>query len=70
MWTVPPGVLAETVLPSAKDRVRAYIRDRGLHVLDDTATRSRPSRSTGTSSIANNLPYRFTQDPARATRSA
>jgi murein L,D-transpeptidase YcbB/YkuD len=62
MWTVPPGVLAETVLPSAKKSAR-YIRDRGLHVLDDTGHEVAPESVHWHKFDANNLPYTITQDP-------
>jgi murein L,D-transpeptidase YcbB/YkuD len=62
MWTVPPSVLAETVLPSAKQNPR-YIRDRGLHVFDDTGHEVAPESVNWHKFDASNLPYTITQDP-------
>jgi L,D-transpeptidase YcbB len=64
MWTVPPGVLAETVLPSAKKSAR-YIRDRGLHVFDDTGHEVAPESVNWHKFEASNLPYTITQDPGK-----
>jgi murein L,D-transpeptidase YcbB/YkuD len=62
MWTVPPGVLAETVLPSAK-KSPSYIRERGLHVIDDTGHEVKPESVNWHKFEASNLPYSITQDP-------
>jgi len=62
LWTVPPGVLAETVLPNAKKSPR-YIRERGLHVIDDTGHEVAPESVNWHKFDAKNLPYSITQDP-------
>jgi len=62
LWTVPPGVLAETVLPSAK-KSASYIRERGLKVFDDTGREVAPESVSWHKYEAKNLPYTITQGP-------
>lgn len=64
-WTVPPGVLAETVLPAAK-KDPGYIRQRGLHVIDDAGHEVAPESVAWSKFDAKNLPYTLTQKPGDA----
>ncbi len=61
-WTVPPGVLADSVLPAAK-KDPGSIERRGLHVIDSSG-REVPARSVNWKRYtAATLPYTLRQDP-------
>jgi murein L,D-transpeptidase YcbB/YkuD len=61
-WTVPPGVLKDSVLPGAKKDPR-YIEQRGLRVFDSSG-KEVPARSVNWKRYtASNLPYTLRQDP-------
>jgi len=63
-WTVPPSMLAETILPQAKKNP-AYVRKRGLRVYDRKGREVAPESVPWRKYQASNLPYRLTQ-PAGA----
>ena len=61
-WTVPPGVLEDSVLPAAKKDWRSLER-RGLRVFDQSG-REVPAQSVNWKRYtASNLPYTLRQDP-------
>jgi len=61
-WTVPPGVLEDSVLPAAKKDPR-YIEQRGLRVFDSSG-KEVPARSVNWKRYtASTLPYTLRQDP-------
>jgi len=61
-WTVPPGVLKDSVLPGAKKDPR-YIEQRGLRVFDSSG-KEVPAKSVNWKRYtASNLPYTLRQDP-------
>ena len=61
-WTVPPTLLAETILPQAK-KSPGYLRKRGLRVYDRGGREVAPESVNWRKFQANNLPYRLTQPP-------
>jgi murein L,D-transpeptidase YcbB/YkuD len=64
-WTVPPGVLAETVLPAAQHNP-GYLRERGLQVLDDTGHEVTPESVSWKKFTAASLPYTIRQTPGES----
>jgi murein L,D-transpeptidase YcbB/YkuD len=61
-WTVPPGVLEDSVLPAAKRNPRS-IEERGLRVFDSSGKQV-PAKSVDWKRYnASNLPYTIRQDP-------
>lgn len=63
-WTVPPGVLKETVLPEAKKDWR-YIKKRELRVIDKSGKEVSPKSVDWKRYNASNFPYTLRQDPGR-----
>jgi murein L,D-transpeptidase YcbB/YkuD len=63
-WTVPPGVLEDSVLPAAK-KDRRYIQKRGLRVFDSSGNEVRAKSVDWKRYNASNLPYTLRQDPGR-----
>jgi murein L,D-transpeptidase YcbB/YkuD len=61
-WTVPPGVMAETVLPGAQHNP-GYLRERGLQVLDDAGHEVTPESVAWKKFTAETLPYTIRQTP-------
>lgn len=61
-WTVPPGVLEDSVLPAAKRNPRS-IEERGLHVYDSSGKHVPANSVDWKRYNASNLPYTIRQDP-------
>ncbi len=61
-WTVPPGVLEDSVLPAAK-KDPSYIERRGLRVFDSSGKEVSPSSVNWKRYTAKTLPYTLRQDP-------
>ena len=61
-WTVPPGVLEDSVLPSAK-KDPSYIERRGLRVFDSSGKEVSPRSVNWKRYTAKTLPYTLRQDP-------
>ncbi|HKP56350.1 MAG TPA: L,D-transpeptidase family protein [Polyangiales bacterium] len=61
-WTVPPGVLASTVLPGAKANP-GYIKEKNIRVIDPDKGEIEPSKVRWSSYTADNFPFVLRQDP-------
>jgi murein L,D-transpeptidase YcbB/YkuD len=61
-WTVPPGIIANDILPEAR-RDPASITRRGLKVLDRTGTEINPATIDWAMFRSGNIPYTLRQDP-------
>jgi L,D-transpeptidase YcbB len=61
-WTVPPGVLASTVLPAAKANPN-YITEKNLHVIDPDRGEIDPKKVNWNSYTADSFPFVLRQDP-------
>lgn len=61
-WTVPPGVLEDSVLPAAK-KDPGYIERRGLRVFDSSGKEVSPRSVSWKRYTAATLPYTLRQDP-------
>jgi murein L,D-transpeptidase YcbB/YkuD len=61
-WTVPPGVLEDSVLPAAK-KDPGYIKQRGLKVFDSSGKEVAPRSVNWKRYTAATLPYTLRQDP-------
>jgi murein L,D-transpeptidase YcbB/YkuD len=60
-WTVPPGIIANDILPGARDP--ASIQRRGLRVLDRTGRDVDPATIDWSAFRSGNIPYTLRQDP-------
>jgi len=60
-WTVPPGVLEDSVLPAAKKDPR-YVEKRGLRVFDSSGREVRASSVNWKSYTASTFPYTLRQN--------
>jgi murein L,D-transpeptidase YcbB/YkuD len=61
-WTVPPGVLEDSVLPAAKKDPR-YVEKRGLRVFDSSGREVRASSVNWKRYTASTFPYTLRQNP-------
>jgi murein L,D-transpeptidase YcbB/YkuD len=61
-WTVPPGVLANTVLPAAKANPN-YFKEKNLRVIDPSRGEIDPKKVDWNSYTADDFPYVLRQDP-------
>ena len=61
-WTVPPGILANDILPGAR-RDPTSIHQRGLKVLDRSGREVDPSSIDWNQFRSGNIPYTLRQDP-------
>jgi murein L,D-transpeptidase YcbB/YkuD len=61
-WTVPPGIIANDILPAAK-RDPASITRKGLRVLDSSGREIAPSAVNWQKYKSGNIPYTLRQDP-------
>jgi murein L,D-transpeptidase YcbB/YkuD len=61
-WTVPPGVLAGTVLPAAKANAN-YFKEKGLRVIDPDRGEIDPKKVNWNNYTAGSFPYVVRQDP-------
>jgi L,D-transpeptidase YcbB len=61
-WTVPPGVLASTVLPAAKTNPN-YFKEKSLRVIDPDRGEIDPKKVNWHNQTAANFPYVLRQDP-------
>jgi L,D-transpeptidase YcbB len=61
-WTVPPGVLAKTVLPAAQADPN-YLKTKNLRVIDPSRGEIDPKEVDWNSYTADNFPYVLRQDP-------
>jgi len=61
-WTVPPGVLADSVLPAAK-RNPAALKEKNIRVFDASGKEVPAASVNWKRYTAENLPYKLRQDP-------
>ncbi len=61
-WTVPPGVLAGTVLPAAKTNPN-YFKEKNMRVIDPSKGEIDPKKVNWSNYTADDFPYVLRQDP-------
>lgn len=61
-WTVPPGILAQDILPAVKQDPQ-YLRQRNISVIDRAGKRVNPDSLDWARYTARNFPYQLRQEP-------
>ena len=61
-WTVPPGILRKDILPKGNE-VPAYLREKGMDVLDQAGNRINPDSLDWLALSGRNFPYILRQPP-------